>query len=1241
MQGPPGSFMQAWQGKGYGWGTSSLPPGPLAYATGSLGQPSGRPDVSSSSSPMQTTGLPTTPPSFAPPLLRTAAPVSSASANADAFAAPAASSSTGPSMNIAGSLAGTLGGGTQSAGDAASRTGISSAFEMLGKRAPAESSGARMETSDAIMKALTMAVSGERKSMPSWSGNVSTLRAWLRQLSFWEIDNHTPKQRWGIKLFQAFGENTVPRRIAEGVPMDVVLSERGYGAILTAVLGKFKPYLEAAGPAAIDLFFYSGERQRNESFSSFIAAKELAKQEVENLTGEIIPPKLAGRVLLKQANLSEQQRETIAIRFNALLSFEEVAVALRPLDRPDALLKPMTSTSLAATTLGGSTYWGSQDPAPEPVPDGHKDQVPDDPPGNEWDDYGDEEDDHQPYYDEAGEPLLYFEADREYDEDEAIYIWAFADAYNQLAQDWEAEMPASAYPAYQDVRKELQDRRKGRQFFRPEGKGRGRPKGSKVPGGPKAKGKGRGRARGKGRGPSKGTAEDLLSRTRCYSCGELGHFSRDCPHPASSPSNPSPNRTSFVLSLGPTGGATNRTYMTSENGRHLAIYAGVRTGAGEGLVDSAAEDAVIGSGAFQRLKALLAQQGLQPQAVRSSSTGACAGIGGNARVANVWDIPVGVVKTNGLLRVTEVEDTDGFETPFLIPVSFQELVGMVIDYDAAEVRTRQGKATSMHRLPSGHRSVSVVEFDGKWTLPKELMVHNRDPFQLPRVLKPQPRAAPAHQQRGVAVWLRHPNGCFEQMAWLEGPRKRLVVPEECLPSEITHSLDTSRVTYLDGAPDTGPYIINDVWCHSLGSRELEDPWTGAVIFQQANQAPTATSTSTSVSSSTTPTLVPTTSASSAGQVTPNATAAVQVGPSVYPMADASEPVADSSAAHDFEGVFLSPSVLGGGSQNQSPWAALRSKSDRLFRQLAYHAQQVPRRTGFFVAWAREHLRPAVTHSIYHAAANPLSCARRSRTATGESSAAPARSSMVRTELGAPGGDHDADDRYCAPAAGGGRPSVGRFRCFEHGFFFYGSSQGKEQSQEEDARSSAPGSRATTFAESGPNQVDPGAGTMPACRTGLENEGKSGTLLVGMLEMRKPLGESGSSNGGGDRATSEAHAAGLPINPAAKHASSSQVTAQPEQFDFRAGKEPADTDDGSHYLIDYPIREGHAKHEAGGGLREAAQGGGCAGVPGGCVPCGAQLPVRPTGKEPGTYVRFDERRGGLGNLGSLSKNAGSC
>ncbi|CAE7780767.1 unnamed protein product, partial [Symbiodinium microadriaticum] len=102
-----------------------------------------------------------------------------------------------------------------------------------------------------------------------------------------------------------------------------------------------------------------------------------------------------------------------------------------------------------------------------------------------------------------------------------------------------------------------------------------------------------------------------------------------------------------------------------------------------GLVDSAAEEGVIGSGAFARLKDALKQQGLRPIQVRVPA-GACAGIGGNAQVLGIWDVPIGVCQTNGLLRVTEVQDVDGFETPLLLPVSFQELIGMVIDYDKAE-----------------------------------------------------------------------------------------------------------------------------------------------------------------------------------------------------------------------------------------------------------------------------------------------------------------------------------------------------------------------------------------------------------------------------------------------------------------------------------------------------------------------------------------------------------------------------
>ena len=78
--------------------------------------------------------------------------------------------------------------------------------------------------------------------------------------------------------------------------MEQVLSEQGYGILLSTVLEKYRPYLEAAGPAAIDAFFYQGERQRSETFASFISQKELAKQEIENFTGERVPERMAGRV---------------------------------------------------------------------------------------------------------------------------------------------------------------------------------------------------------------------------------------------------------------------------------------------------------------------------------------------------------------------------------------------------------------------------------------------------------------------------------------------------------------------------------------------------------------------------------------------------------------------------------------------------------------------------------------------------------------------------------------------------------------------------------------------------------------------------------------------------------------------------------------------------------------------------------------------------------------------------------
>ena len=73
--------------------------------------------------------------------------------------------------------------------------------------------------------------------------------------------------------------------------------------------------------------------------------KRSLRQEAESLSGERIPEKIAGRILMKHASLSETQRENLAVKHQALVDWNQVAAALRPLDRPEALIKTAAGTS--------------------------------------------------------------------------------------------------------------------------------------------------------------------------------------------------------------------------------------------------------------------------------------------------------------------------------------------------------------------------------------------------------------------------------------------------------------------------------------------------------------------------------------------------------------------------------------------------------------------------------------------------------------------------------------------------------------------------------------------------------------------------------------------------------------------------------------------------------------------------------------------------------------------------------
>jgi hypothetical protein len=118
-------------------------------------------------------------------------------------------------------------------------------------------------------------------------------------------------------------------------------------------------------------------------------------------------------------------------------------------------------------------------------------------------------------------------------------------------------------------------------------------------------------------------------------------------------------------------------------------------------VDTAAEDAVIGSKAMALMDSELAKFGLRSVAVNGPRPTPCAGIGGQAVIHSVRDVPTSVAGIHGILRFTVLQDTE-FETPPLLLVSYLGAIHAIIDLGKGVLHTPDGHRTDMTRLPSGH-----------------------------------------------------------------------------------------------------------------------------------------------------------------------------------------------------------------------------------------------------------------------------------------------------------------------------------------------------------------------------------------------------------------------------------------------------------------------------------------------------------------------------------------------------------
>ena len=266
---------------------------------------------------------------------------------------------------------------------------------------------------------------------------------------------------------------------------------------------------------------------------------------------------------------------------------------------------------------------------------------------------------------EDGEILF---EDRTYEEDEATFLQAYASAYS-------------------DVRRDLRDRRKERGFVR-----HGHQKSPSFRDGPpRRQGKGSGTPYAQRRGDRRfskcgsrhnkadqkmirGKVEDLAARTKCYNCLELGHFARDCPLKGGGKGNQ--KKVNFIVSRGSSYSPVVLMFFRpspfpaqSSSNTSMRVFAGVKVKGFEAIVDTAAEDAVIGHHAMESLTVELSKFGLRPVEVQGNAQSPCAGIGGEAQAKGVWDVPTSVAGIQGVLRFTVLNDSEKFQTPPLLPQS--------------------------------------------------------------------------------------------------------------------------------------------------------------------------------------------------------------------------------------------------------------------------------------------------------------------------------------------------------------------------------------------------------------------------------------------------------------------------------------------------------------------------------------------------------------------------------------------
>ena len=178
--------------------------------------------------------------------------------------------------------------------------------------------------------------------IPKWDFQEpgARLKPWLRELSFWRHDTSTPVNKQGVKLYKALPLGTVGRSLADQISEDQICSGRGFDLIVGAIRHHFRSYLEAEPEVQAEIALYQTTRSPKGTSVEYTSRISNKLREMESGFKELLPPKLKGFIIKRQAKLTHDQAKHLHFYIPTRgLEADKMVDALNRLDQTDALVE--------------------------------------------------------------------------------------------------------------------------------------------------------------------------------------------------------------------------------------------------------------------------------------------------------------------------------------------------------------------------------------------------------------------------------------------------------------------------------------------------------------------------------------------------------------------------------------------------------------------------------------------------------------------------------------------------------------------------------------------------------------------------------------------------------------------------------------------------------------------------------------------------------------------------------------